>query len=69
MPTHTFTPINSIVGRIFDVNKLLIGMNTLIFPISHPILAFLANWILDKFGLRVGVSISSFSVTSVQCSL
>lgn len=55
MPTHTFTPINSIVSKLYDVDKLLIALNTLIFPISHPILAFLANWVIDKYGLRVGV--------------
>ena len=29
-------------------------MNTLMFPVLHPILAFPANWILDRFGMAIG---------------
>lgn len=57
IPTHTFTPINSTVTRVYDVSKTLVGLNTLVFPISHPLLAFLANWVLDRYGLRIGVTI------------
>ena len=55
LPTHTFTPINSIVRSLFGYSKVAIAANTLMFPILHPLLAFFANWILDKYGLRLGV--------------
>jgi hypothetical protein len=29
--------------------------NTLIFPLGHPLFAFLTNYILDTRGIRVGV--------------
>lgn len=67
IPTHTFTPINSTVTSVYSVNKTLVGLNTLLFPISHPLLAFLANWVLDRFGLRVGVTI--FSINRIASEL
>lgn len=32
-------------------------LNVLFFPIFHPIFAFPANWILDKFGMKLGCGI------------
>lgn len=55
LPIHTFTPINSIIIDVFGYSKVAIASNTLMFPISHPVFAFLANWILDKYGLKLGV--------------
>lgn len=68
LPTHTFTTINSIISDTYDFDKVLVSLNTLLFPITHPVLAFVANWILDKYGLRIGVNIISFSVQSVWVS-
>ena len=61
LPTHTFTTINSIISDIYGIDKVVVAINTLLFPISHPIMAFLANWILDKYGLKLGVLLLLFS--------
>ena len=55
LPAHTFTTVLSIVSELYDYPTLIVLMNTLMFSITHPLLAFVANWIVDMFGLRIGV--------------
>lgn len=57
IPNQTFTAINSRIVELYKVDKLVVAMNTLLFPISHPVFAFFANGILDKYGLKLGVKI------------
>lgn len=54
LPTQTFSSINSLVEEKFKYSATVVTLNTLIFPVTHPIFAFPANWILDKFGMAQG---------------
>ena len=54
LPTQTFSSINSLVEEKFNLSATVVTLNTLVFPVSHPIIAFPANWILDKFGMAKG---------------
>lgn len=54
LPTQTFSSINTIVSNNFKYDPVLVTLNVLFFPIFHPIFAFPANWILDKFGMKLG---------------
>jgi hypothetical protein len=45
---------------VFGYDKIAIAANALLFSISHPLLAVLANWVLDKYGLKIGVNLSLF---------
>lgn len=54
LPAQAFSSINSLVETRFHYSATIVTLNTLIFPISHPILAFPANWMLDKYGMAVG---------------
>ena len=42
---------------MYNVSRTLVYMCSLIFFISHPFSTFLANYILDTYGLKVGISI------------
>ena len=54
LPAQTFSSINSLVEDRFNFSPVIITLNTLIFPVFHPIFAFPANYVLDKFGMRGG---------------
>jgi fucose permease len=62
LPVHTFSSINSSVETAFEYPKELVTANALIFTILHPIGAFPANWILDKYGSRIGCILGSVFV-------
>ena len=57
IPAQTFSSINSLVEREYKYSAILVTLNVLVFPILHPVLAFPANWMLDKFGMKIGCSI------------
>ena len=62
LPVHTFSSINSSVEVAFNYSKETVTANALIFTILHPIGAFPANWILDKYGSQVGCILGSVFV-------
>jgi len=62
LPVHTFSSINTSVQTAFHYSKEIVTANALIFTILHPIGAFPANWILDKYGSRVGCILGSVFV-------
>jgi FLVCR family feline leukemia virus subgroup C receptor-related protein len=64
LPTQTFSSINSLVTAKFNYNQVLLTLNTLFFPIFHPIFAFPANWILDKYGMKIGCVIGGVLVVA-----
>jgi hypothetical protein len=62
LPVHTFSSINTSVEAVFDYSVAVVTANALIFTILHPIGAFPANWILDKYGSRIGCILGSVFV-------
>lgn len=57
LPTQTFSSINTLVSDNFHYHSVVVTLNVLFFPIFHPIFAVPANWVLDKFGMKIGCSI------------
>lgn len=57
LPTQTFASINSIVSKNFHYDPIVVTLNVLFFPVFHPIFAFPCNWILDRFGMKIGCSV------------
>lgn len=64
LPAQTFSSINSLVSDRFQYDQILVTLNTLFFPILHPLFAFPVNWILDKFGMRIGCTIGAVLVVA-----
>ena len=62
LPTSTFSSINTLVEEKFQYHAVIITLNTLMFPVLHPICAVPANWILDKWGMDWGCRIGSVFV-------
>lgn len=54
LPAQTFSSINTLVQDAYNYDPVVITLFTLFFPIFHPICAFPANWVLDKFGMKIG---------------
>ena len=57
LPTQTFASINKLVADNFSYDPILVTLNILIFPVLHPVCTFPVNWILDKFGMKIGCCI------------
>lgn len=57
IPAQTFSSINSYVEEQYHYEKVTVTLNVLVFPILHPILAFPANWALDRFGMKAGCTL------------
>lgn len=56
LPYQTFSSINTIVSKNFDIEPVVVTLNVLLFSILNPIFSFPVNWILDKYGMKIGCS-------------
>jgi MFS family permease len=55
----TFAPITSNAVEYYRVSELSIGLLSLIFMIVYVLVSFPASWIIDTYGVRVGVGIGA----------
>lgn len=54
---NTFTPIVLEIQSIYDLRKFYATLPSLLFFLAQPIASVPVNYILDTYGLRVGVTI------------
>jgi cyanate permease len=55
----TFAPITSTAVEYYGVSELSIGLLSLIFMIVYILVSFPASWVIDTYGIRVGVGIGA----------
>ncbi len=55
----TFAPITSTAVEYYRVSELSIGLLSLIFMIVYILASFPASWVIDTYGIRVGVGIGA----------
>jgi MFS family permease len=55
----TFAPITGDATRYFGVSDLKIGLLSMCFMIVYVIVSIPASWIIDKYGIRIGVGIGT----------
>ena len=55
----TFAPITSTAVEYYRVSELSIGLLSLIFMIVYILVSFPASWVIDTYGVRVGVGIGA----------
>lgn len=55
----TFAPITSDATKYYGVSDLRIGILSMCFMIVYIVVSIPASWIIDKFGLRIGVGIGA----------
>ncbi len=55
----TFAPVTSEAMRFLNVSDLQIGVLSMCFMIVFIVLSIPASWIIDKYGIRVGVGIGA----------
>ena len=55
----TFAPITSAAVQYYKVSELGIGLLSLIFMIVYVLASFPASWVIDTYGVRVGVGIGA----------
>jgi len=55
----TFAPITAEAVRFFDVSDLQIGLLSMCFMVVFIVFSIPASWIIDKYGIRVGVGIGA----------
>ena len=62
LPVQTFASINSLIQARFNYTPVVITLNILLGPITHPFMAAPCNWTLDKFGVRAGCTFGGIFV-------
>lgn len=55
----TFAPITGDATRYYGVSDLYIGILSMCFMIVYIIVSIPASWMIDKFGIRIGVGIGA----------
>jgi MFS family permease len=55
----TFAPITGDSARYYGVSDLQIGILSMCFMIVYIVVSIPASWIIDKFGIRIGVGIGA----------
>jgi len=55
----TFAAITTDAMRFYDVSDLGIGLLSLIFMVVYVFVSFPASWVIDTYGIRVGVGIGA----------
>src|SRR5512137_2998970 len=55
----TFAPITGDAARFYSVPDLSIGLLSMIFMIVYLFVSIPASWVIDTYGLRVGVGIGA----------
>ena len=55
----TFAPITGDATRYYGVSDLQIGILSMCFMIVYVVVSIPASWIIDKYGIRVGVGIGA----------
>jgi cyanate permease len=55
----TFAPITSDATKYYNVSDLWIGILSMCFMIVFVVVSIPASWIIDKYGIRVGVGIGA----------
>jgi len=55
----TFAPITSDATQFYGVSDLSIGLLSMSFMIVYIIVSFPASWVIDTYGIRVGVGIGA----------
>ncbi|KAL4472024.1 hypothetical protein ABPG72_007073 [Tetrahymena utriculariae] len=53
-----FNPINSQVSKIYDINPVVVSMNTLAANLLYLPMAFVASFMMQKIGMRITIWIS-----------
>ena len=55
----TFAPITSDATRYYGVSDLKIGILSMCFMIVYIVVSLPASWVIDKYGIRIGVGIGT----------
>lgn len=55
----TFAPITGDAARFYGVSDLAIGLLSMIFMIVFIIASIPASWVIDTYGIRIGVGIGA----------
>ena len=53
----TLNPIASNLVDIYGYSHLVINLGGLLFTLMHPLFTFPASYVIDTYGIRVGISI------------
>ena len=54
--SQSLSTISLQIERYYSVPLIEVNMCALVFMIVHPLMAFVANYVLNKHGLKVGVT-------------
>jgi cyanate permease len=55
----TFAPITNDVAKLLNVSELQIGLLSMSFMVVFIVFSIPASWIIDKYGIRVGIGIGA----------
>jgi cyanate permease len=55
----TFAPITGLAAQFFGVSDLSVGFLSMIFMITFIVFSIPASWVIDTYGLKVGVGIGA----------
>src|SRR5512137_2305595 len=53
----SFAPITRVAAEFYGVSDLAIGLLSLVFMLVFIVVSIPASWVLDTYGIRVGVGV------------
>jgi|JI10StandDraft_1071094.scaffolds.fasta_scaffold1847249_1 hypothetical protein len=62
LPLQTFLSINNLIHIRYNYSTQLVTLCSMLGSIAHPIMATSCNWVLDKFGIKIGCSIGGLLI-------
>ena len=62
-----FTAIAPITSELYGVSVLLVNMNNMIYAIMFPLMVFPSNYIIEKYGLKVGTLFGTLIFIQEKC--
>ncbi|KAL4507094.1 hypothetical protein ABPG72_001887 [Tetrahymena utriculariae] len=50
-------PIVNVVKQLYGVDTSIVNLNSLLFLLMHPLFTFPANFIIDKYGVKISITV------------
>ena len=56
-PTNSFSSVGPIIMDVYEVDEIFVNINAMIFGIMYVLCVFPINYILERYGLKIGLAI------------
>ena len=57
IPSNTFITVGPTIRDVYQVSELVVNANAMIYPLMYILTIFPVNFVLEKYGLKIGTLI------------